>query len=50
MWLMARLEPIPLHALHTLFIVGEPARSVYFLVRGTLSVGTPRLFRGFDQP
>lgn len=39
MWLMAKLEPQTLHALHTLFIVAEPARAVYFLVRGTLSVG-----------
>lgn len=46
MWLSARLEPITLHALHTLFIVAEPASAVYFLVRGTLSVLQGGVVRG----
>ena len=37
-WLMARLIPVTLHALHTLFVVGERPNAVYILVRGQLTV------------
>ena len=37
-WLASRLQPLPLHALHALVVVGEPAHDAFFLVRGQLAV------------